>query len=237
MWVKTLHSINQTLYNWLTTVSKEMWIGGGFECRYVSEVHMPFCTQTRIHRYTKTNTLKQSTVPLFAFMQVDTLISLLQALTAFHYWEKKKKSPWQQLLQFVGCNACDDIIRTSSNNTDQRYLLMRIPTPVNQNLMCPQTKRRGNPPQKGDISPPQQQPTCSRDESCNEAFSVVCQMLKEASLFIQTFTIKRGIKWVSALGTEACQRLALCSAERGVLYLSPHQTKSIFIQANCSFCI
>ena len=32
-------------------------------------------------------------------------------------------SPWQQLLQIAGCNAYDDIIQTSSNDTDQRYPL------------------------------------------------------------------------------------------------------------------
>lgn len=48
MWVKTPQSINQTLHNWLWTVSWERW--GGVECRNVTKVHMRFCTQT--HRYT-----------------------------------------------------------------------------------------------------------------------------------------------------------------------------------------
>lgn len=78
-------------------------------------------------------------------MQVDTLALLLQALTAFHGLGGKRKkrkekkkwkgSPWQQLLQFGGCNVCDDIIQTSPYITDQRYPLVCIP-PTCQSRAC-----------------------------------------------------------------------------------------------------
>lgn len=93
MCVKSLNSVNPTAHKWVLDCQL------GEVC-----VYLCVCTTTR--------TLRQSSVALFAFMQVDTLVSLLQALTAFHYWEKKKGSLWQQLLEFVGCNASDEIIQT-----------------------------------------------------------------------------------------------------------------------------
>ena len=86
----------------------QLELSGEWEQKCLKSAHAFLHTIT--HTYTKTKTPKHSTVPLFAFMQVDTLVSLLQALTAFHYW-KKKVSPWQQLLPFVGCNMCNDIIQ------------------------------------------------------------------------------------------------------------------------------
>lgn len=56
----------------------------GVECTITAKVH------THAH-YTKPKRLELRTVLLFPFMQVDTLILLLQALTAFHYWKKKNE--------------------------------------------------------------------------------------------------------------------------------------------------
>ena len=155
MWVRTLHSINQTLHNWLWTVSSERWWGGGWGVwgqKCLKSTHAQTHTDTQRQRHS--SSLLCRSLPL---------CRLTHSFRCFRPWphfttgkkkkEKKRGSPWQQLLQLVGCNACDDIIQTSSNNMDQRYLLMRIPSAVNQNLMCPQTKkekkrRRGNPSQE-----------------------------------------------------------------------------------------
>lgn len=87
-------------------------------------------------------------MPLVAFMQVDTLVSLLRALTAFRYWKKKKKRKKEKNLhgnsvrRSETCSACDDITQTSSDNTDQRYLLAHPPLPLHYASQSKKEKKR-----------------------------------------------------------------------------------------------
>lgn len=130
MRVKTLHSINQTLHNWVWTFSQQRWGGGG-----AIKVHMHFCTQT----HTCIQKQQSSSSPLCRYLPLCRLTSSFRCFRRWpHFTTGKKGSPWQQY-NFVGCNMWwhhADIIQQHGSE----ILADACPRP-RQNLKCPRTKK------------------------------------------------------------------------------------------------